>query len=91
MDNSWANCINLGADWGLLRGAQALYRAAIKLKPDCWVAHANIIGILVTLGDEEAAWRSGEELLAAAGRRPGAAQEGYYFAYDLLTMNLRVA
>jgi tetratricopeptide (TPR) repeat protein len=86
--NSWGN-IN-----GLLGGSQQeslrLYQTAIKLKPDYWVPQSNIQGVLVGLGQEEAAWRAGEDLRRAAGGRPGAAGESYYGASDALTWNLQV-
>ncbi len=40
------------------------------------------------LGDEEGAWRAGEDMRKAAGGRPGAAPELYFQNFDTLTWNL---
>ena len=40
------------------------------------------------LGDEEGAWRAGEEMRKAAGGRPGRAPENLYVNWDTLTWNL---
>jgi hypothetical protein len=41
------------------------------------------------LGDEEGAWRDGEDMRTAAGGRPGQAREYNYGNWDYLTWNLR--
>jgi tetratricopeptide (TPR) repeat protein len=85
--NNWAIAIqNTG---GSNREALALYRAAVKLQPDFWPAHNNIMNSLMMLGDEEGAWRAGKVMLAAAGGRPGRAPESDYTNLDLLTWNLQ--
>jgi tetratricopeptide (TPR) repeat protein len=71
------------------RDALALYRQALKLKPDYWIAYGDVIGALAILGDEEGAWREGEALRAAAGGRPGRAPEIAYQNWDWLTWNLQ--
>jgi len=72
------------------RGRDALSsRPALKVKPDFWVAYANVMNALWLLGDEEGAWRVGEDLLKAAGGRPGRAPELSYQNWDELTWNLR--
>ncbi|HEX2790449.1 MAG TPA: tetratricopeptide repeat protein [Steroidobacteraceae bacterium] len=84
--NVWANALaNTG---GSPQEALALYRAAVKLKPDFWVGYNNILNALWTMGDEEGAWRAGEEMRRAAGGRPGAAPELYYQNVDVLSWNL---
>ena len=84
--NAWAIAIqNTG---GSTREALALYRAAVKLQPDSWVARSNIQNSLMMLGDEEGAWRAGEETRTAAGGRPGRAPETDYVNWDTLTWNL---
>lgn len=83
--NTWATAI---ASMGDARGALPLYRAALKLKPDYWVAHNNVINSLWALGDEEGAWRAGEEMRRIAGGRPGRAPETYYQNIDVLTWDL---
>jgi tetratricopeptide (TPR) repeat protein len=83
--NTWATAT---ASIGDVRGALPLYRAALKLKPDYWVAHNNVINSLWALGDEESAWRAGEEMRRIAGGRPGRAPETYYQNIDVLTWDL---
>jgi tetratricopeptide (TPR) repeat protein len=84
--NTWANAL---ARIGQVRDALALYRAALKLKPDYWVGHNNVMNSLWALGDEEGAWRAGEEMRRMAGGRPGRAPETYYQNVDVLVWNLR--
>ena len=83
--NTWANAQFLS---GHLSEAMALYRAALRLKPDFWIARSNVIEGLFDLGDEEGAWQAGEELSRAAGGRPGRAPEVYYVQFDRFTWNL---
>jgi tetratricopeptide (TPR) repeat protein len=84
--NVWANSINnMG---GSAHEALALYRAALKLKPDYWIGYNNIMNQLWIQGDEEGAWREGEFMLKAAGGRPGQAPDLYYQNLDTLTWNL---
>src|SRR6202050_1112300 len=55
--NDWANALeNTG---GSLREALALYREAVKLKPDLWRSYANLMNTLMLVGEEEEAWRVG--------------------------------
>jgi tetratricopeptide (TPR) repeat protein len=75
---------------GSNRESLALLRAAVKLQPDYWVAHNNIQNELMILGDEEGAWRAGEDMRAIAGKRPGRAPETNYANWDYLTWNLQV-
>jgi tetratricopeptide (TPR) repeat protein len=84
--NVWANSINNTG--GSTREALALFRTALKLKPDYWIAHNNVINSLWLLGDEEGAWRAGEDLRKAAGGRPGRAPDLFYENWDTLTWNL---
>jgi tetratricopeptide (TPR) repeat protein len=83
----WA--FGIEASGGETREALALYRAAVKLEPDLWVVHADIQNDLMILGDEEGAWRAGEDMRKAAGGRPGRAREFNYVNWDYLTWNLR--
>jgi tetratricopeptide (TPR) repeat protein len=85
--NVWANTINNSG--GSTREALALYRAAVKLKPDYWAGYNNVMNQLWLLGDEEGAWRAGEEMRQVAGGRPGRAAELFYENWDTLTWNLR--
>jgi tetratricopeptide (TPR) repeat protein len=84
---AWALAID--ASGGSTREALALERAAVKLQPDLWPTHANIQNDLMLLGDEEGAWRAGEEMRTGAGGRPGRAPETYYVNWDYLTSNLQ--
>ncbi|GAC1672937.1 MAG: hypothetical protein NVS9B2_21150 [Steroidobacteraceae bacterium] len=84
--NVWANSI--GNTGGSAREALSLYRAAVKLQPDYWVGYNNVMNALWSLGDEEGAWRAGEEMRKLAGGRPGRAPELYYQNWDALTWNL---
>ena len=68
--------------------ALALYRAAIDLKPDLWMAHHHLMNTLVALGQEEGAWRAGEHMRRLAGGRPGLANDRAYDNWDGLTWNL---
>ena len=85
--NIWA--ISLDSTGGSHREALGLFRAAVKLEPDSWPAHNNIQNDLMLLGDEESAWRAGEEMRTVAGGRPGRAPELYYGNWDYLTWNLQ--
>jgi tetratricopeptide (TPR) repeat protein len=84
--NTWANALsNVG---GPPHESLALYRAALKLKPDYWVAYNNVMQTYWLLGDEENAWKEGQAMRAVAGGRPGRAPETYYQNSDVLTWNL---
>ena len=84
--NVWANAI--GTRGGSIDEALGLYRAALKLKPDYWTAHNNVMGGLSIQGKEEEAWHAGETLREVAGGRPGRAPETNYQNWDVLTWNL---
>jgi len=84
--NVWANSI--GNTGGSVREMLVLYRAALKLKPDYWTSYNNVMNALWLLGDEEGAWRAGEDMRKAAGGRPGLAPELLYENWDALTWNL---
>jgi tetratricopeptide (TPR) repeat protein len=84
--NVWANSIqNIG---GSISESLLLYNAALKLKPDYWVAYNNVMNSLWILGDEEGAWRTGEDMRTVAGGRPGRANEAMYQNWDAITWNL---
>jgi tetratricopeptide (TPR) repeat protein len=85
--NSWA--ISLQSTGGSQREALSLYVTAVKIKPDAWGVHANIMNTYMILGQEEEAWRAGEVMRIAAGKRPGRAPELTYQNWDYLTWNLR--
>jgi tetratricopeptide (TPR) repeat protein len=84
--NAWANAVaDSGGD---LHEAVTLYRTALRLKPDNWVSYGNIMSTQMVLGDEDGAWRTGQALLKAAGRRPGPAPETTYEIPDELSWDL---
>jgi tetratricopeptide (TPR) repeat protein len=74
---------------GSVREALKLERAAVKLQPNLWNAHNNIMNDLIILGDEEGAWKAGEEMRRGAGGRPGTAFEQAFQNWDDLTWNLQ--
>lgn len=80
--NAWSNIGAAGVD------VLPLYQEAIKLKPDYWVGYNNIINSLWTLGREEEAWRTGEQMLKLGGKRPGKIPEIWLQNFDTLTWNL---
>ena len=84
--NTWG--ITLQNTGGSTGEALTLFRAALKIKPDFWAASNNVMNALWLLGDEEGAWRAGEDLRKAAGGRPGRAPERFYQNWDVLTWNL---
>jgi tetratricopeptide (TPR) repeat protein len=84
--NTWGLAIQFSG--GSPREALAQFRAAVHIQPDYWVAHFNIQNILMMLGDEEGAWRAGEDMRTAAGGRPGRARQTDYTNWDILTWNL---
>jgi tetratricopeptide (TPR) repeat protein len=84
--NVWAN--SLSNTGGSPREALALYRAAVAIKPDFWIGYNNIINSLWGLGDEEGAWKAGEDMRKLAGGRPGRAPELQFQNWDTLTWNL---
>ena len=85
--NTWGNALgNTGAPPAQ---SLALYRAALAIKPDYWVAYNNVMNAALSMGDEEGAWKAGEAMRRAAGGRPGEAAEVYYGNWDLLTWNLQ--
>ena len=50
--NQWANAI-LAIDRALVPEALSLYREALQLKPDYWIAYNNVINAEWALGEEE--------------------------------------
>jgi len=85
--NIWG--LGLQYTGGSHRDAVRIFAAAIAIKPDLWTSRLNVQGSHLALGDEEGAWRAGEELRVAAGGRPGRAREGTYAIWDILTWNLQ--
>jgi tetratricopeptide (TPR) repeat protein len=86
--NYWANSIDSKGNEFARREALPFYREAVRLKPDYWDGYNNIMDALFGLGDEEGVVREGEQLLKAAGGRPGRAPEEDYQNWDDVVYNL---
>ena len=86
--NYWANAIAGKGAEGAMREALPLYREALRRKPDYWTAYNNIMYALNGLGDEEGLVRVNEQLVKAAGGRPGRAPEHDYQNYDRTVWDL---
>jgi tetratricopeptide (TPR) repeat protein len=86
--NYWANAIAGKGAEGAMREALPLYREALRQKPDYWTAYNNIMYALNGLGDEEGLVRVSEQLVRAAGGRPGQAPEHEYQNYDRTVWDL---
>ena len=87
--NEWGNAVL--NDGGGSREALSLFQAALRLKPDYWTAHANVMNSLWLLQDEEGAWRDGQAMTAgiAGGRPKSSIDEVYYENLDVLTWSLQ--
>jgi tetratricopeptide (TPR) repeat protein len=86
--NYWANAIAGRGAEGAMREALPLYREALRRKPDYWIAYNNIMYALNGIGDEEGLVRVSEQLMKAAGGRPGRAPENEYQNYDRTVWDL---
>jgi tetratricopeptide (TPR) repeat protein len=87
--NYWANAITgRGGGEAAMRDALPLWREALRQKPDYWVAYNNIMYGLAGIGDEEGVVRLGQQMLKAAGGRPGMAPEYQYQNYDSIVWDL---
>ena len=67
--NAWGAAVDDANTEAAIREALKLYRAAIALKPDYWVARFNEAGKLQSLGDEEGAWQA-QQAMEKSRRRP---------------------
>jgi tetratricopeptide (TPR) repeat protein len=79
--NYWANALRV-------EEALPLYREVVRLKPDFWIGYNNIMAALSALGDEEGVVRVGQQMMKAAGGRPGRMPENVYQSYDQQVWNL---
>jgi tetratricopeptide (TPR) repeat protein len=86
--NAWANSLTAKGAEGANRDALPLFREALRLKPDYWVAFNNVMSTLGSLGDEEGVVRVGEQMMKAAGGRPGRAPGYMYQTYDQMVWDL---
>jgi tetratricopeptide (TPR) repeat protein len=82
----WSNAVLFAG--GTTQEALLLARAAVDSNPEDWGARADVQNWLLASGDEERAWRSGQEMLHLAGGRPGRAPEIAYNYVDLVSWNL---
>jgi tetratricopeptide (TPR) repeat protein len=89
--NAWGNAIAAKGDEGAMAEALSLFREEVRLKPDYWVGYNNIMYALSGVGDEEGVIRVGEEMMKAAGGRPGRAPDNYYTNYDEGVWDLQAA
>jgi tetratricopeptide (TPR) repeat protein len=89
--NYWANAITSKGGERAMAEALPLYRETVRLKPDYWTGYNNIMYALAGLGDEEGSVRVGEQMVKAAGGRPGRAPEDLYQNYDLTLWDLPAA
>jgi tetratricopeptide (TPR) repeat protein len=83
---NWAEAIIKSG--GQASQAVALLQRAIALDPSHWDAYNTLNGVLQGMGREEDDWRVGQDLLKAAGGRPGRAPETAYSGSDLLSWDL---
>ncbi|HEY1709871.1 MAG TPA: hypothetical protein VGG10_16500 [Rhizomicrobium sp.] len=80
--NEWALAtIGKGGPHALVQ-ALALYRQAVRIRPDFWTGYDNTMFAMSVSGDEEGAVRVGQQMIKVAGGRPGRAPEYLYDGYD---------
>jgi len=68
--------------------ALRLYRQALRMKPDYWVARHNAMVALYSMGREEEVVQEGLQMLKLAGGRPGRAPEDEYELWDYMRWDL---
>ncbi len=85
--SNWANALlNIG---GSPREAMNLYRESLRLRPDNWGVHVNLQNVMMVLGDEEGAWKEGEEMRAQGGIGRGRHRQIGLANWDYLTWDLQ--
>jgi tetratricopeptide (TPR) repeat protein len=87
--NGWANALVAKGGEGALREALRFYQEAVRLKPDYLIGMYNVMEMLSNLGQEEGVLPVGEQMVKAAGGRPGRADENMYQYVDVATWNLQ--
>jgi len=87
--NTWATAISAKGGPRAMAQALPLWREAVRLQPDFWTGYNNIMYGLGGLGDEEGVVQVGQQMLKAAGGRPGKAPESKYGNYDLQVFDLQ--
>lgn len=82
--NGWAN-----AESNIIGNAPevlAMYRAALKLKPDYWVGYFNVIWTLADVGKEEDAWQVSQQFMQKTRNMPEVSRwysNSYLLVWDL--------
>jgi tetratricopeptide (TPR) repeat protein len=87
--NAWGNAILTQAAKDANRRALELYREAVRLDATYLIPMYNIMQVLTNLGREEEVLPVGEQLLKAAGGRPGRADENLFQYWDMALWNLQ--
>jgi tetratricopeptide (TPR) repeat protein len=87
--NAWGNAILTQADKDANQRALELYREAVRLDASYLIPMYNIMQVLTNLGREEEVLPVGEQLLKAAGGRPGRADENLFQYWDTAVWNLQ--
>jgi tetratricopeptide (TPR) repeat protein len=85
--NAWGN-----AESDIIGNAPevlAMYRTALKLKPDYWVAYFNVIWALTEVGKEEDAWQASQQFMQKTLKVPEVAP--LYSNSHLLVWDLQAA
>ncbi len=78
---AWGLCLQRSP--GSLAESVRLLQTATQLQPDLWNAYIIMSQELITLGDEEGAWRALQGMRHAAASLPSGDQPGYYlFPWD---------
>lgn len=80
--NYWASAISTKAGPGAMTEALTLWKETVRLKPDYFVGYNNIMFGLSLLGEEEGVVQTAQQMIKAAGGRPGKAPEEMYQNYD---------
>jgi tetratricopeptide (TPR) repeat protein len=87
--NYWALALEARAGLNGDTEALALFREALRLKPDYWAAYNNLMLDLFNLGSVEETIQVGERMIRVAGGRPGKAPESFYEVYDSTVENVQ--
>lgn len=89
---NWALVMpNKGSGVEGLRATLPLFRESIRLKPDNWQCYEYLTGRLLMMGDEEGVVHVGEQMMKAAGGRPGRAPEEKFEMYDLMVWDVQAS
>jgi len=67
---------------------ESYLQQALRLNPEYWVAYINLMDAQITVGNEERAWHTGEQLRRTAGGVPGRAPAPMFKNWYLLVWDL---